>query len=266
MQMLNCIRVYRTVAAAAVLVGLLPTLGSAQTFTERPLSDFIDQQGTYCLEGDTGCVLFVPPVASYLGWASAKNQDCSLDDEETLDCQFKNFALIDYAGVANDWLKDERGIDLGTRFSGKITERTLQDGTAEVSVTLHTDNALSWAIACAPAPAGCDFAGAATVFGHRAQELDSSEAAALGSVQFHLVFRMPAPGQQLPDLIQLFNGLLPGAKVRRISFQAHATAEDCSGRAGGMTVSQTGNFFTHRTPLNIQASIITFGPKASACE
>jgi hypothetical protein len=63
----------------------------------RPLSDFLDAQG--------GPVQFFPPVEDYVGW---------------FDAPFVNFALVDYAGLANDYIEEGAGESLGTTSSGSV--------------------------------------------------------------------------------------------------------------------------------------------------
>jgi hypothetical protein len=53
-----------------------------------------------------------------------------------------NGGSCDYAGIANEWLMANGYPDLGTSFSGSVTERSLSDGRILVRVDLHTTNAL----------------------------------------------------------------------------------------------------------------------------
>jgi hypothetical protein len=53
---------------AGVAAVLLAPLTFAQT-TQRPISDFLETQGTFCIpNGSGGCFLFVPPVPNFVGW------------------------------------------------------------------------------------------------------------------------------------------------------------------------------------------------------
>lgn len=65
MRPIQYIRAREIAAAAVVLAGLAPTLASAQTAMQRPLSDFLEAQGTPST--------FFPPVADYIGWGSIRN-------------------------------------------------------------------------------------------------------------------------------------------------------------------------------------------------
>src|SRR5436309_1764433 len=89
----------------------------------RPIADFVSAQGT--------TAAFVPPSADYLGWTDrAHNRAIS----------------VDYAGLANNYLT-AHGAPLGTTTDGTINERGLSGGRAEVTVQLHTTNALTYVLA-----------------------------------------------------------------------------------------------------------------------
>ena len=76
-----------------MLFAAIASNSHAEGFTIRPIGDFLDAQGQ---TSD-----FVPPVPDYAGW---------------IDSGFITFALIDYAGLANDWIetKSKGKISLGT--------------------------------------------------------------------------------------------------------------------------------------------------------
>lgn len=236
MRPLDCIRAHKIVAALVVFVGLTPTLASAQTATQRPLSDFLDAQGTQSI--------FFPPVPDYIGWGSIRNARSPV----------VYFTLIDYAGLANQWLIDQGKPDLGTEVTGTVVEKARRDGSAEVSVTLKTRNALAWA---APFTETFD---APAIFGATAADVVAGATPALADVEYRITFSNTAPGAPLPDLINVF--FSGDYQISNYAFQAHAKGEYCDGETGSMTVSQTGAP-TRRS--NVQAAIINFGPKAPNC-
>jgi hypothetical protein len=188
---------------------------------QRSIEEFVAAQDTFCIlppEGgsctDIGaqpdpaggpCCLWVPPVKNFFGWTDP----------------FGGYSTaIDYAGLANEWITGASGgaVTFGTTFSGSVTERTLKDGRAEVSVRLHTKNALAWAFENGP-----PFGEAPLVFGHRAPEvLNEGAEPALAECLLHVVFIQPAPGLPLPDLMQVFNGPVPGQEALTLSFNARA--------------------------------------------
>jgi hypothetical protein len=112
---------------------------TAQPTTHRSIEEFVAAQGTFCIpDPGGGCVIFVPPVANYIGWS---------DPDRLLG------GAVDYAGLANEWIEQESGgsVSFGTSLRGTVTERTLQDGRGLVHVILHTEHALTFAVAeCEP--------------------------------------------------------------------------------------------------------------------
>ena len=96
---------------------------------QRSLSEFLSAQGHTSQ--------FEPPVPDYIGW---------IDTAPQAGCQATTFTLVDYAGEAAGWLIGQGGPNLGTKVTGTVSERALSNGTADVTVQLHTTNALTWAI------------------------------------------------------------------------------------------------------------------------
>jgi hypothetical protein len=179
----------RGLVIAAVVALALPSLVQAAgqdcvDVNIRPLEDFLSAQGS--------SISFFPPVPDYLGWSGA--------DSET-------FALVDYAGLAAAYLTG-KSVDLGTEVRGVVTECELTDGSAQVSVALVTDNAMGFAQDIATLIADdFDFAGTDTSFGNKAVDIAGGEPAALGSADLYLSFRISAPGDPLPDALDVLNAM-----------------------------------------------------------
>jgi hypothetical protein len=172
---------------------------------QRPISDFLNAQGT--------TMVFNTPVPDQIGWTN-----------NPLLPNFPppRFALFDYAGLANAFLISHGHSSLGTQIDGSITERPLADGRAEVSVILHTTNALTWA--SVPVPPGAENTNP-TLFGNRAADVLSGATSALGDSVLRVVFKNTAPGAALPDLVNAFilgNAAL-GQELVSISFHGTAT-------------------------------------------
>jgi hypothetical protein len=196
----------------------------------RPIGDFVDAQGTTSE--------FLPPVPDFLGWL---NQLPSTRG-----------ASVDYAGLANGWLVSQGYPDLGTTTSGTVTDRPLEDGRAEVSVVLHTRNALAWAFEVPDPDTGPNFATDPLTFGYRAQDLESGHdlPPAIGDSHFGVVFKNTAPGDPLPDLIVWLTdteGRFPDLELLSLSFRAtafgplHPEFEGVAeGTPGRLTIVQTG--------------------------
>src|SRR5262249_24275824 len=100
----------RSILSTVVALGLCFWSAAALTqTTQRPISDFLETQGTFCVDdGAGGCVIFVPPVANFVGFTDTLN--------------FRG-ASVDYAGLSQVPL----GGTLGTTFAAGISERTLPD-------------------------------------------------------------------------------------------------------------------------------------------
>jgi len=204
---------------------------SAQT-VERSLDEFLAAQGTYCLDdGMGGCILFVPPLQNFFGWSQPATNRC---------------AAVDYAGIANNWLKQQSGgtKNLGTRVEGKIMERQLGNGQAEVTVLLHTTSALAWAINQCN-----DFSGPDLIFGYRAPEVLAGAPAALAEVFMKVVF-LTHPNVPLPDLLQIAFAPEPGQTFLFLGGNSQAEGPlraaygVAEGTTGRLTIVQTGLFVT----------------------
>ncbi|UJS17101.1 MAG: hypothetical protein L3J17_14480 [Candidatus Jettenia sp.] len=245
---------------ATVLLGILfvlivlatPTLVQGRTI-QRPIQDFLSQQGTLCIDdGAGGCLLFVPPDPNFFGWSNDfdKGND-GVQDAAAL------FAGIDYAGLVNAYPNGEK-----PKITGTVTERRLKDGRAEVTVLLHTKNANAWVVELDLSGDVPDqIANKATLFGHRPADILNGEGQALADTFLHVVFINTAPGAPLPDLIRFAVGATElGQELKFLSFIAHAkgplTVEFGvpEGTSGKCTVIQTGLFMTHGQGLGIQDS------------
>jgi hypothetical protein len=200
-------------AVAILLLGMMAASGgqkSAPSVQIRPIEDFLDAQGTL--------VPFpVPAELQSIGWTDPKTE---------------RFALVDYTGFANKWIKEQSSgtISLGTKTEGKIIERRLHDGRAEVTVQLHTKNALTWVME----PWAFDPYGDELVFGYRAQDVVDGADPALGESLLMWVFINKAPGDPLPDLVaETLVG--PTVEMIMLSFEAHAdgTMRDAFGVPDG---------------------------------
>jgi hypothetical protein len=217
---------------------------------QRPIEDFLDAQGI--------TMVFNAPVFDQIGWANA-------NDPSLHNLPPPRFALFDYAGLANDYLISHLYPSLDTTTDGTITERPLADGRAEVSVILHTTNALTWAsspvqpVPPVPNPPGPENKNL-TLFGNRAADVLNGATPALGDSVLKVVFNNTAPGAPLPDLVNAFQlgNALPGQELVSIAFRGTATGPlhalaglGPEGTPGLCLVVQTGLDFTK-----------TFNPKS----
>jgi hypothetical protein len=224
----TCVGLALMAAAAfvATAVGLPPAV-------QRPISDFVDAQGTYCLDdGMGGCFLFCPPPPNRVGWTDPPAGPLA------------KFVSVDYAGLDDEWITAESGgaISFDTQFSGQITEKPLPDGRALVNVRLHTENALTLAVDCPFA--ACDPCAEPTIFGNTAPDVLAGADAALGHSTLRVKFINTAPGAPLPDLLQLAFFPEPGQELIWLAFVATAEGTTPDGTEACMHVTQTGLFMT----------------------
>jgi hypothetical protein len=225
-----------SVGMSAAGVGLLAAHRADAATVQRPLSDFLSAQGTFCFpDGMGGCLVILAPVPNYLVLTNAANTIA---------------AQVDYAGVANRWA----GGAFGTQVSGTVTERSLSDGRAQVDVTLQTTHALAIAALIGPGP---------LLFGHYAADVLAGADAAFGTSSVHFSFINTAPGAPLPDLEQLLFFPASGQQFIEYAFQATAMGTLRSafgvpdGTPGTLTAVNTGNVPKR---ANAQASVINLRP------
>jgi hypothetical protein len=212
-------------AATFSALAALTTAASGQE-TTRPIEDFVDTQGTFCFDdGDGGCFLFVPPIENFLGQGDPSNGLLS---------------SVDYAGLADAWAQDTCGISFGTGFGGEVTEEALADGRAAVRVVLHTNNALTWVTeGVFENP---------LLFGARAPDVCNGAEPSLGSITMIVDFINTAPGDPLPDLLQLLIAPLPGQEGPRF-MSTRARADGDLREAFGVPDGTRGRFDTTQNGL-----------------
>lgn len=155
--------------------------------SHRPLSHFLDNQGTL-----NNPPLFFPGVKDYVGWTDNNPQT--------------TFALVDYAGLANKYIKNQTGHSVGTKVNGFIIECALSDGRAQVTVNIITTKALGFAQSIDElVKNNFDFLNTPTIFGAKAQEVIAGKKSSIGSVLFSISFLIPQAGANLPDLLDVIN-------------------------------------------------------------
>ena len=211
-----------------------------------PLLDFLSTQGS--------TTIFAPPVPDYSGWTApppgVKTPAPSYVGGNSGSC--------DYAGLANEWLIANGYPDLGTSFSGSVTERSLSDGRILVHVELHTTNAFTFGVRNTT-PIFGNLATDPLIFGARAQDVLAGATPGIGECHASFAWKQyPGP---LFDYAYAFAFGGPGFEPVSISFRTMATGPLTAlaglgpdGTPGHLFISQTCFFRT------------TFkGAKADAC-
>jgi hypothetical protein len=253
-----------TVTTVVVFLATAPAGAQITATTTRPISDFVSSQGTFCLPtvvfglpSPPAC-LTLPPFtftvlpAAYQSAPQNTSPGIPYFIGWTQKLPTEPCASVDYAGVENGFLQDFYNVSLGTTTDGTITERPLANGAAEVTVLLHTQNALTWVVE--GSPVGCDFVNVSNklLFGHAAADIASAQDASLASLAdsfLKVVFTNNAPGAPLPDMVQLFFAPQPGQQLLFVSFYAQASGSlrapfgVADGTPGRAQVAQTGLIF-----------------------
>jgi len=186
-------------SVGSVLLGAAAALAGPTSY-QRPLSDFLSRQGTTTVQ--------TAPVPDYLAWT---------DPADGV------MIAVDYAGIANAWTQTQSGgaVSYGTTISGRVIERPLADGRAEVQIIIHAQNALSYVVAF-DAVNGPDYSDVR--FGSLAPDALASGDAALGDCDFQIRIINTAPHAPLPDLFDAFvlGNADPRVGLEFISFNARA--------------------------------------------
>jgi hypothetical protein len=246
------------VLVALVVMGLaLLAPFAAQAGTEiRPIKEFLDVQGTYL-----GAPAFTPPVPNQIGWSSPIPPPPATIPKGWVNQYTNRFAMVDYAGLANKYLMSQSYPDLGTTFEGTVMIRDLANDpdTVEVTVVLHTKNALTWVAEFTGWPGDNNFANLPLLFGARVDDILGTNGRAklkpaLGESFLHVVFKNPK-GAALPDLMELNWARFPDFVFMRFLGQAdgqlRAAFDVPDGTPGRAKITQAGlidNYFNN--PVN----------------
>jgi len=173
--------------------------GSGAPAIMRPIQEFLQEQGTYCVDnGYGGCQLYALPVSNYLTWFD-RSQNVTM--------------AIDYAGIVNSWAQD-RGFASNAQIAGSVTEQPMADGRSRYTVELKGSGISSYAVQ------GTNL-GAPITFGVRPREMgDPMAKAAAGDLRMVITF-IQSPGK-LPDLVQLLRSPRDDQKVLSITLDYSA--------------------------------------------
>jgi hypothetical protein len=223
------------VFGAIIFTSTIPSV-QAQAI-QRPLSDFLSAQGT--------TMIFTPPARDQIGFTTGigkTNGNAGLTPTR--------FALVDYAGLEAKYLLLSSHIDLRTTVNGTVTERPLADGSALVTVDVHTTNALGWAMNWDPNGPDTQFNSAPLLFGARVLDVAVGKAPALGDSHLTWQFVNSAPGAPIPDLVVAIH--TGSVATELLSIQASITGqlhapEFTEGAAGRLGITEIGPIQAHNS-------------------
>ena len=169
---------------------------------QHDILDWVLAQGAYCARPENrGGPVCGPefPGLEVSGWFDPVRGLCG---------------FVDYSGFATRYLERTGGPSLGTTYDGSITERVLNDGRAEVTITLRTQNALAFAQPCEGFPFSPLLFGAVPV------EILAGAEPSVGNSFLSFTYIAPA-GHPLPELVQVFIAEPPYELVK-VAFHAQA--------------------------------------------
>jgi len=193
----------RLPAAGLCALAYAITMPLAAQVVQRPISDFLNAQGTGTTDAARLHACWTDPAPTQIGWGEGCFDSTCSDVKSNGNAKNKEpfrFAMLDYTGLAGKYLLT-KGINIGTSVSGTVSERPLADGRALVSVDLHATNALGWEWDAANFNGTVN--GTPLSFGTRVTDLIAHYPLlqpSIGNVHFRITFTNAAPGLPLPDI------------------------------------------------------------------
>jgi len=165
---------------------------------QRPLSEFLDVQGTYCYaDGAGGCQIFVPGIPNMLTF---------------FDASTNRGAVVDYAGLIPGF---------GTIVTGSVSERPEGGGTgrARILVDLFVERALTWVTLGLVTQEGT------VLFGNPMVAINAGAAPSFTDSHMRIDIIRPALGLPMIDLVQIFAEGVANQGLRSLAFEASGTGE-----------------------------------------
>lgn len=198
---------------------------------KRPLSDYLNSQGSSSI--------YVAPFPDFQGWNSSLS-------ETTI-----HLGAVDFNGTTAAYLATHGGKFIPTKVTGKIDEVKQKDGRVKVTVSLHTTNALSFAVTYDPdSVEPFPYLNNPLDFGDRPGELlmDTTLTPSLGTADFSFSFYNAAFGDAIPDFLDLVNDRFDD--IIDVNFHSmangvfHASSGYAEGTKGKLKIDQKGLFKT----------------------
>lgn len=232
-------------AATAQLTATAQQDSDSQNGGQPSIDDFINAQGSTPNPAYSFAFYatpFAPHLPNYaVGFTTATcpGPFCQYQDGSRI-------AVVDYAGGANDYLKKHGYSSLNTKTDGSVTQRPLPDGRVEVTVVLHTQNALTFISKWDPNGASPPQSAESNtrLFGSSVSELlhFKTDRPALADSLLVMVFKQP-PNSPLPDLVKLFGfGAYPDLELVSFYISVNATGTLPNGSKATSRILQQGVF------------------------
>ena len=204
----------------------LARAASAGRVTHRSIAEFLAAQPNYCL---------LPGNPN-----NCDNAQPGIDLLSFTDPARGTEIVLDYPGIASAYLSANGGPDLGTTFSGHVTERVLNDGRAEITVLLRTENALAYVVEMGSSPYDPTI-----LLGATPTQVLAGAPAALGSSMLMLTYIAPAPGMPLVAISQVL--WFERDRYELVKLQFHAQAEGVLHAASGFAEGTMGRVLVQQT-------------------
>lgn len=198
---------------------------------KRPLSDYLSTQGSTSI--------YVAPFPDFQGWNSSFSETPI------------HLGAVDFNGTTAAYLASHGGKILNTQVTGKIDEVAQKDGRAKVTVSIHTTNALTFAVTYDPnSPEPFPYMNNPLDFGVRPAELllDTTLVPALGTADFSFTFYNAAVGDTIPDFLDLvatrFEDIIDVRFHSIANGVFHTSSGYAEGTTGKLKIDQIGLFKT----------------------
>ena len=211
---------------------------------QRSIKDFINAQGN-TPNSRFPTAFYETPYAPGLPNYAVGHTSASCPGQF---CQYatgSRIVVVDYAGGASDYLKKHGYRNLNTETEGSITERPLPDGRVQITIVLHTTNALTFVSTWDPNGDPTQSAETnARLFGSSVSDLlrDRSRRPALADSLLVMTYKQP-PNRPLPDLVKAFAfGAYPDLELTSFYYSANATGALPNGSPATSRVLQHGVF------------------------
>jgi hypothetical protein len=180
---------------------------------------------------------------------------------------FATFALVDYAGVADAYVRGQPGGGnwqpwTVVQTDSGILECALPSGRAEIRVRLKSENAMGFAQSVAALiENNFDFLNTPTVFGDKVQGVPGKWA--FGSAELWTTFTISEPGAPLPDFYNVVNQQEPNGKLTYgpVTLNVHSETQGPTSDPRCLKVQQAASTSPNGKSLVFSPEIVEIDPE-----